>query len=425
MELYLDVRAIGKGEKGRTACGSAAYRCCGKIIDNDGRHHNYYNKGGYVAGDVLLPAGAPEELRSRQTLWQRHDAKEIRKDAQIYREVIVALPNELSDEACMSVVTKLISPLIEMGMCGQVDIHNAHPKDRREEENNAHPENKHAHVMLTMRELLSDGTFGKKNREWNKYGGGVNLADALRPEAARLMNEELRKIGSDKMVEHESYASRGIDKIPQIHVGVAGIGIDRRGETSYRKQLNDVIQALNKKHLSYVERIQRLRDARAELSANFAAKANEKRSLFDQIAAGEDLTQTTIAEQQAAIDRDYQEIQECNQRIYDLRKEKKQTDKLRKALYTYRNLAGDQNLTQEQEEQLQWARGYICWATKEEPSVERVEDLIETVRENNTQRCLDLAAAEKSKKDAFNEIAAARSIVSELRREEYRKNNQR
>ena len=50
MELYLDVKPIGKGSKGRTACGSAAYRSCDKVVDNNGRVHNYQKN------QVTLPA---------------------------------------------------------------------------------------------------------------------------------------------------------------------------------------------------------------------------------------------------------------------------------------------------------------------------------------------------------------------------------
>ena len=436
MELHLSPRVIGKGDKGRTACGSAAYRSGSKIVDNDGVVHNYQYKKERVDGGIELPEGASEELRNPQTLWQRHEQRDIRKDAQLYRDIEFSVPNVLSYAAVRRVALGLAKKLTEQGMCVQWDIHDKYtykdndgnvvaPNKRKTGVEYEEVRNLHVHLMLTMRELNPDGSFGKKNRSWNKYGGGLNIADLLRPEAARLMNEELSLIGSSEKVEHESYAARGIDKIPQIHVGVAGTGIDRRGEASYRKQLNDVIQNLNKEHISYLERTQRLRDARAELSANFAAKVGKKKSLFDQINAGEDIQQTSIAEQRLIIDKDYEEIKECNQQIYDLRKEKKQTEKLRKALYTYRNLAGDQNLTREQRNQLLNAAGYIRWATQKEPTIDRVEELIEVVRENNTQRCLNLMAAEKTKRDVLNEIAAAQYTMRALRLEEYRKATQR
>ena len=423
MELYLDVKPIGKGSKGRTACGSAAYRSCDKVVDNNGRVHNYQKKSGHIAGGIELPKGAPSELLNSQTLWQLHDAKETRKDAQIYREVVFALPNELPDAACIKITKALISPVVDMGMCAQWDIHNPH--DPRfadtEEETNKKPENKHVHVMLTMRELQADGTFGNKNRTWNKYNGGINLADMLRPEAARLMNEQLEAYGFEKRVEHESYVARGIDKIPQMKIGVAGAAIDRNGGVSYRKAMADVIKKLNQEKISYDERLKRAHEARKEL-ANIGIKEVKKPSLFTQIEAsgkiGEVEKREFIATYQERIETYYANIKQYNQQIYDLRKEKKQNDNNRKALYVVKNLVGVSELTKEQTDQLRWAEGYLKWALRREdvPTPSEIETLIEEARERNTERCLGIYAAEKGIKETLQTIQDEQHTARSIRK---------
>lgn len=239
MEMHLGVDVVGKGPKGRTACGSAAYRSCQKIIDNAGRVHDYRRKGGYVIGGVELPEGASEELLDRQTLWRRHEEKDIRKDAELFREVTVALPNELDYIASANVIRSLAKLLTDRGMCVQWDIHDTTKEGQR---------NLHAHMMVTMRSLQLDGTFGNKNRSWNKYNGGLNIADLLRPEAARLMNEELAKIGSTEHVEHKSYVDRGIDKIPTKHIGVVATAMERKGKKTNKGRWNRYIDALNEIH---------------------------------------------------------------------------------------------------------------------------------------------------------------------------------
>lgn len=247
MELYLSPKVVGKGPKGRTACGSSAYRSCDRIIDNTGRVHDYRHKGGYVTGGIELPAGAPEDLRNRQTLWSRHEEKDIRKDAELFREITVALPNELDYEASASVICKLAKPLTDRGMCVQWDIHDTTKEGQR---------NLHAHLMVTMRTLQPDGTFGNKNRSWNRYNGGLNVADLLRPEAARLMNEELARIGSSERVEHESFADRGIDKIPTKHMGVEATAMERKGIKTNKGRRNRYIEWLNQIHAENLRQVE-------------------------------------------------------------------------------------------------------------------------------------------------------------------------
>jgi len=273
MELYLSPKVVGKGPKGRTACGSSAYRSCDRIIDNTGRVHDYRHKGGYVTGGIELPAGAPEELRNRQTLWSRHEEKDIRKDAELFREITVALPNELDYEASASVIRQLAKPLTDRGMCVQWDIHDTTKEEQR---------NLHAHLMVTMRTLQPDGTFGNKNRSWNRYNGGLNVADLLRPEAARLMNEELARFGSSERVEHESFADRGIDKIPTKHMGVEATAMERKGIKTNKGRRNRYIEWLNQIHAENLRQVEtqtqsgRLEDliagARAQQGGNEAFK---------------------------------------------------------------------------------------------------------------------------------------------------------
>lgn len=273
MELCLIPTVVGKGPKGRTACGSSAYRSCDKLIDNAGNVHDFRNKGGYVTGGIELPAGASEDLRNRQTLWSRHEEKDIRKDAELYRDVMVMLPNELDYAAAERVVKGLAAKLTNKGMCVQWDIHDTTKEGQR---------NLHAHMMVTMRTLQADGTFGNKNRSWNKYNGGLNIADLLRPEAARLMNEELARVGSSERVEHESFADRGIDKIPTKHMGVEATAMERKGIKTNKGRRNRYIEWLNQIHAENLRQVEaqtqsgRLEDliagARAQQGGNEAFK---------------------------------------------------------------------------------------------------------------------------------------------------------
>lgn len=233
MELHTRAKVISRNKenpsKSRTCCGSAAYRAGERIVGADGRQHNYTRKNGIKHAEILLPANAPEWMKDRQKLWQAVDAAEKRKDAQLFREFEVGIPNEFSDEQSVALVRSFIRQnFTDNGMVADFALHDPKYKDGHK--------NKHVHIMLTLREVTPEG-FGKKNREWND----LKLAEQWRESWANYCNYALERLQSNEVVEHLSYAERGINRIPQEHMGVAAVAMERRGiETERRKRLNKI-----------------------------------------------------------------------------------------------------------------------------------------------------------------------------------------
>ena len=78
---------------------AAAYRSGTKLTNEwDGRTHDYTRKGGIVHTEIILPANAPRDFYDRATLWNSVEMSERAANAQLAREVEVALPNELNRE---------------------------------------------------------------------------------------------------------------------------------------------------------------------------------------------------------------------------------------------------------------------------------------------------------------------------------------
>ena len=213
MELHTRLKVVNRGEKGRTCCGSAAYRAGENIRDTDGELHRYSKKEGVVDSWIMLPKEAPKEFADRETLWQYADMAEHkkngewRKNPQLYRDWNASMPNEFSYERAHCLLEELFQPLVDEGMIADISIHDPEPdpgKDR----------NLHAHVMLTLRGVSEEG-FGKKNRHWND----INLAEDLRRNWAKLCNEELESMGLEPRVEWQTYAERGIPTLAQRHEG--------------------------------------------------------------------------------------------------------------------------------------------------------------------------------------------------------------
>ena len=99
MAIYhLSIKIISRG-KGKSAVAAAAYRSGAKITsDYDGIVHDYTKKGGIVHTEVLLPENAPPKYKNRSVLWNAVEEIEKNSNAQLAREIEIALPQELSHE---------------------------------------------------------------------------------------------------------------------------------------------------------------------------------------------------------------------------------------------------------------------------------------------------------------------------------------
>jgi Ti-type conjugative transfer relaxase TraA len=195
---------------GSSAVAAAAYRSADRLHDDRlDRDHDFSNKAGVVHSEVMLPEGAPAEFADRERLWNAVEAGEVRKDAQLSREVEFAIPRELTKAQGVSLTCDFVKvAFVERGMIADVNVHWDVGSD-----GHAKP---HAHVMLTMREVNADG-FGAKVRDWNK----TELVQQWREDWANHVNERLASLDIDARIDHRSLQAQGIDLEPQNKVGPA------------------------------------------------------------------------------------------------------------------------------------------------------------------------------------------------------------
>jgi MobA/MobL family len=98
MAIYhLHVKVIGR-KSGSSAVASAAYRSGSRLRDERlGRDQDFSAKRGVAHSEVMLPENAPERWSDRERLWNDVEAFEVRKDAQLAREVEFAIPREMNE----------------------------------------------------------------------------------------------------------------------------------------------------------------------------------------------------------------------------------------------------------------------------------------------------------------------------------------
>ena len=227
MAIYhLHVKVIGR-KAGSSAVASAAYRSGTRLHDERlVRSHDFSAKPGVVHSEVMLPEQAPEAWSDRERLWNTVEAFEVRKDAQLAREVEFALPRELTEAQGIELARDFVqSEFVDRGMIADLNLHRDIGEDGL-----AKP---HAHVMLTMRSVDENG-FGPKVRDWNR----TEMVERWRERWAELANERLAELDIDARIDHRSLEAQGIALEPQTQIGAPAQRIEGEGNEADRAAMH-------------------------------------------------------------------------------------------------------------------------------------------------------------------------------------------
>lgn len=268
MAIYhCSVKIIGRS-KGKSVIAAAAYRAGEKLYDREtGLTHDFTRKGGVVHREILLPDYAPKEYLDRQTLWKSVTKIEKKSNAQLAREIEVALPVEFSRELQLAIVREYVRiDFVSKGMCADIAIH---------DKKNGNP---HAHILLTTRPIKADGSWGtKEKKEYarDENGNRIPLIDKKTgKQKLGKRNEKLwkritvqandwndrgnvekwrkswadicnRYLSVEQQIDHRSYERQGLPLEPTIHEGFRARQMEQRGEVSDRCEYNRIIKQLN------------------------------------------------------------------------------------------------------------------------------------------------------------------------------------
>ncbi|HAB0718282.1 MobQ family relaxase [Listeria seeligeri] len=249
MAIYSLSMKIGSRSSGQNAVAASAYRSGDKLLEENENDYKFYERDVKPDGIILAPDNAPNWVYNREKLWNEVEKSEKRYDAQLWRELQIALPRELDYQSQKDLITSYIQDTcISQGMIADINIHRDNSK------------NPHAHVMLTTRDVSEIG-FGKKNRDWNKK---EFLVTARKLWADRT-NEILKQHNVIDLIDHRSHSDRGLKTIPTKHLGYKANELEKMG---IRTEIGD----FNRQVKSYNEKIISLQAKRNELAKkNFAA----------------------------------------------------------------------------------------------------------------------------------------------------------
>lgn len=241
---HFSASIVSRGS-GRSVVLSAAYRHCAKMeFEREARTIDYTRKQGLLHEEFVLPANAPEWARSLiadrsvsgavEAFWNKVETFEKRADAQLARDLTIALPLELSAEQNIALVRDFVENHIPAkGMVADWVHHE-------------NPGNPHIHLMTTLRPL-SDESFGSKKVAvigedgqpvrtksgkilYELWAGSTDDFNVLRDGWFERLNHHLALGGIDLKIDGRSYEKQGINLEPTIHLGVGAKAIERKAE---------------------------------------------------------------------------------------------------------------------------------------------------------------------------------------------------
>jgi Ti-type conjugative transfer relaxase TraA len=200
---------------GGSACCKGAYNARTKVKDEKTNvTYNFSHKGDNVYHTVLLPQHVNKKFSSVSEFMNLVEAYEKRKDSQLLKDIVVALPDdkELSLQDRINITHLLIEKRgwVKEGLGVQVDIHKPHDGEK----------NWHAHLLVTTRRFTEDGlAFRAKatdlNPEFKKAGNKAFVIpepEQIHEDLRDIINDYFKMLGLDKRVD-----SIGIN--PQEHIG--------------------------------------------------------------------------------------------------------------------------------------------------------------------------------------------------------------
>ncbi len=237
MAIFHHSTSIIKRSSGKSAISAAAYRSGEKITDyKSGNNYDYTRKSGVDYSVILSPVPAINKnawLKNRSELWNLVEAEEKRADAQLAREVTIAIPVELSRENKIDLVKEYVqSNYVDRGMIADINFHHLNGN------------NPHVHIMLTMRELIvEDGSarFGNKNRSWNDK----NLATEYRKNWEVIANRYLSEAGKRARIDCRTLEAQGIIRVPQIHLGAKASAMKSKNIKTDRGDIYNQVDGRN------------------------------------------------------------------------------------------------------------------------------------------------------------------------------------
>jgi hypothetical protein len=221
MAIYMMKQKTFPRGKGACVVHAAAYRAGERIRDErTGRMHSHLRRDDIAYKEVLVPSefagnAAIAWAQDRAALWNAVESTS-RRNAQLGREVMVVLPEELDAERRTQLVRGFAQELADKYRCA-VDTTIHLPRPESDERNH------HAHLLLTPREVTPEGLGPRTSLELSgterrAIGLGSSKDELIwrRQRWAEVANEALAGARFSVRIDHRSLRTIAPDREPEL-----------------------------------------------------------------------------------------------------------------------------------------------------------------------------------------------------------------
>lgn len=396
---------------GKNACCKSAYNAREVIQDKESNvTYSFRQRGGNAYHEILLPSHVKGQFKDPKVFANAVEAAEKRIDAQLFKEYVLALPDEanVSLDLKVEMVKAFIEAnrFIEEGLGVQMDIHEPHEGDK----------NWHAHLLVTTRRFKEDGiTFGPKARDLApRVRGGVkayingreetNLGDLWKG----IQNALFEKYEMENRVD-------AVSPVPQVHLGPSRMRDminDTVIEHELRREANQVSLSSGEDLLNHITskasvftKEDMMRSMKfvedVDLKERILSEALSSQNLIRLYAKGEETNLFTTREVRSQEERTLRYAEKARSKSYWRSGEKLVAQKVNEGV-------------------LSFAQGHVLKGLLGHEGIKVLEGRAGTGKSYVLGQYLDIRLQEKNRSDPIIGLAPTHKAVSELKAQGYK-----